>query len=77
MTNLAAGIRPGAGLAAVADQHFIDVGGRQPGTLDRRARRNRPELRRMEIAKRSTVLANGCACSTKDDDVAVRHNTPF
>ena len=77
MADLTPGIGTRAGLAAVADQHFVDVGRLQAGALDRRARRNRAELRRMEIAKRSAVAANRRARGPKDDDVAVGHNTPF
>jgi hypothetical protein len=77
MTDLPARIGTASGLPSVADPHVVNVVGRQSRALDRRARRDRAQLRGMEIAKRSAVLANRRACSAKDDDVTVRHNTPF
>ena len=77
MPDLASWVGAGAALPAVADQHLIDVAGGQAGALDRRARGDRAELRRVDVLERSAVPADGRARGAEDDDVPDGHKHPI
>ena len=68
-----AGIGTGSGLTAVADHDLVDVDGGEARALDRRARRDRAELGRMQVFEGSAVSTDRRARGAEDDDVPNGH----
>src|SRR5262247_3237790 len=77
MTDLSRRIGARACLTTVPDEDFVDVFGPEAGLRNRSPSGNRAELRRVDVAKRSAVLADWCALRAQNDDVADGHKQPI
>ncbi len=73
--HLPRGVRSRASLSRMADEHVVHGVARERRALDRGARRNRAQLRRMHVAESAAVSADWCPGGADDEDRGWQHLT--
>ena len=73
MSHLAGSVRPGAGLAAVADQHLVHGVSGHAGTRESRPHGDGAKLRGVRVLQRAAVAANRRPRRSENHDLAGIH----